>query len=79
MLHKSTLYVVDTDSSKFELAERHGVLQSRCFADVLGLEEESFDIVYDFVGVSTTVNGAIRAAKTGGRVVGNVVRFSVKG
>lgn len=75
MLHKSNVYAVDTDSSKFELAERHGVPQSRCFADVLGLEEESFDIVYDFVGMSVTVNGAIRAAKIGGRVVGNAVRF----
>lgn len=73
MLHNANVYAVDTDSSKFESAKRNGVPQYQCFADVLDLEEESFDIVYDFVGLSATVNGAVRAAKIGSRVVGSLM------
>ncbi|KAB2572120.1 alcohol dehydrogenase [Lasiodiplodia theobromae] len=66
-LRGAKVYGIDLNMAKFEEAKRCGA--SACAATLKEFADVKFDIIIDFVGVTSTVQSAISSVKNGGTVV----------
>ncbi|KFZ14138.1 hypothetical protein V501_03396 [Pseudogymnoascus sp. VKM F-4519 (FW-2642)] len=66
-LQGAIVYGFDIDSSKFEAAMRDGA--KACFSSLEDAKDVTFDVVVDFVGITSTMTAALEAVKPSGRIV----------
>lgn len=66
-LQGAIVYGFDIDSRKFEAATRDGA--KVCFSSLEDAEDITFDVVVDFVGITSTMVAALKAVKESGRIV----------
>lgn len=66
-LQGATVYGVDTNVGKFEAAMSNGA--KGCRRNLVEIEDVTFDIILDFVGIRATMLAALDAVKREGRIV----------
>lgn len=66
-LKGATVYGIDIDTEKFELAKATGV--TACAKTLDEFSHVSFDVIYDFAGADVTTANAAKSVKIGGKVV----------
>ncbi|KFY43734.1 hypothetical protein V495_03800 [Pseudogymnoascus sp. VKM F-4514 (FW-929)] len=66
-LQGAVVYGFDIDSGKFEAATRDGA--KACFSSLEDANDITFDVVVDFVGITSTMVAALQAVKPSGRIV----------
>lgn len=67
VLQKATVYGVDINEQKFQVAKDLGAKE--CFSSLESLRDVHIDAIVDFAGTATTTAGAVNTVAPGGRVV----------
>ncbi|RDL33316.1 Uncharacterized protein BP5553_08755 [Venustampulla echinocandica] len=67
VLQGAMVYGFDIDNRKFDAATRDGA--KACFSRLEDAKDIVFDVVVDFVGITSTMAAALKAVKRSGRIV----------